>query len=186
MMDAIHPFQSWIDPRVEGRPSPIGGLGTFARAPIAAGEPGFRRGGVRFTPAAIRAGAARPGTVAAVDEDLSLAAPADAEADPSDFANRTCDPTLWMAEAVTLVARRDIAAGEELTGDDATWEAGGDHVAAWPCRCGSPLGRGRLTGRDWRRPELRVRYGGHFSPFLNRRIAALAESEGRAGNRRAS
>ena len=33
-----YPQQSWADPRLETRPSPIGGLGGFASAPIAAGE----------------------------------------------------------------------------------------------------------------------------------------------------
>jgi hypothetical protein len=175
MTDDRYPNRSWIDDRVEVRPSPIGGQGTFARAPIAAGELVFRWGRTLFTAAEIRAGKARPGSVAAVDEGLYLAAASDAEADPSDFTNHSCDPNLWLADAVSLVARRDIAAGEELTGDYAMWEADEDYVAAWACRCGSPFCRGRLTGRDWRLPELRARYAGHFSPFLNRRIAALAE-----------
>ncbi len=41
------------------------------------------------------------------------------------------------------------------------------------CECGSPLCRGRVTGEDWRNPELWQRYAGHFSPYLARRIDAL-------------
>ena len=82
------PARSWSDPRVEVRPSPLGGHGTIARAPIAAGEPVFRWGGALFTPAEIRAGTARPGTVAPIDEGLYLASPADADADPSATARK--------------------------------------------------------------------------------------------------
>jgi hypothetical protein len=35
------------------------------------------------------------------------------------------------------------------------------------------LCRGRVTGEDWRNPELWERYAGHFSPYLERRIKAL-------------
>lgn len=38
-------------------------------------------------------------------------------------------------------------------------EMDGDYVLA-PCRCGTDLCRGQVTGQDWRRPELRERYRG--------------------------
>jgi hypothetical protein len=174
------PPTSWADDRVTVRESPRGGRGAFARAPIAAGEAVFRWGGAVFSGDEIRAGRAKPGTVAAIDEGVYLASPVGAADHPADALNHSCDPTLWLADAVTLVARRDIAAGEELTGDYATWEADEGYVADWPCRCGSPLCRRRITGRDWRRPDLRARYGDHISPFLARRMAALSASDAEA------
>ncbi len=36
-----------------------------------------------------------------------------------------------------------------------------------PCRCGSPICRGIITGNDWQLQEVQERYQGHFSPFLN-------------------
>jgi SET domain-containing protein len=36
------------------------------------------------------------------------------------YGNHSCDPNLWHADVVTITARRDIAAGEELTIDYAT------------------------------------------------------------------
>ena len=33
-----YPRHSWFDPRLETRPSPLGGMGGFAVAPIAGGE----------------------------------------------------------------------------------------------------------------------------------------------------
>jgi uncharacterized protein len=38
------------------------------------------------------------------------------------------------------------------------------------CLCGSPLCRGVVAGDDWRRPELRERYGEHWVPALLTRI----------------
>ena len=72
-------------------------------------------------------------------------------------------------DEVTVVARRAIAAGEEITGDYAVWEAGDNYVLE-PCNCGTNLCRGRITGGDWRRPELQKRYAGHFLPYIERRI----------------
>jgi hypothetical protein len=59
-----------------------------------------------------------------------------------------------------LEARRDIAAGEELTSDYATSTRSSSFVMA--CSCRSPLCRGTVTGDDWRLPSLQLRYGSHF------------------------
>lgn len=39
---------------------------------------------------------------------------------PIHYRNHSCDPTLWHADAYTLVTRRAVDAGEELTVDYAT------------------------------------------------------------------
>jgi hypothetical protein len=59
------------------------------------------------------------------------------------------------------VARRDIAAGEELTNDYATSTRQPGFAMA--CSCGSARCRGTITGNDWRLPSLRERYGDHWS-----------------------
>jgi hypothetical protein len=74
-----------------------------------------------------------------------------------------------MADETTLVARRDIGAGEELTVDYALFTALPVAVIEG-CRCGSPVCRGAVTGNDWRLPAVQERYRGHFSPFLDERI----------------
>ncbi|MDP9237405.1 MAG: SET domain-containing protein-lysine N-methyltransferase [Chloroflexota bacterium] len=85
------------------------------------------------------------------------------------FGNHSCDPNLWMADEVTEVARRPIAAGEEITIDYALHSV----LPEWrmECACGSPLCRGTITGNDWMRQDLQRRYGTHFSPFIVRRQA---------------
>jgi len=75
-----------------------------------------------------------------------------------------------MLDERTRGARRDIAAGEELTLDYAF-----DPVAPeWrmECHCGSTLCRGVVTGNEWQLPVSQERYAGHCSPFINARIAA--------------
>jgi hypothetical protein len=88
------------------------------------------------------------------------------------------DYDVWMVDEVTLAARRDIAKDEELTADYALWEEDENYLMPWTCSCGSPLCRGRVTGRDWCLRDLRERHRGHFSPFINDRIARLERSGG--------
>jgi hypothetical protein len=137
-------------------------------------------GGQVFTADEVQAGKARKGSLSAIAERLYLGVRADApdELGPDHFLNHSCDPNTWMTDEVTLVARRDIAQDEELTADYAMWEADENHVMRWACACGSPLCRGRVTGQDWRLPELQQRYRGHFSPLINQRIARLQIGQG--------
>lgn len=91
--------------------------------------------------------------------------------DDSYFINHSCDPNLWMVGPVTLIARRNITSGEELTADYALWEADEAYTSRWRCACGSSLCRGRVTGRDWQNKDLQQRYQDHFSPLINKRIS---------------
>ena len=86
------------------------------------------------------------------------------------FLNHSCDPNVWMANEVTLIARRAIAAGEELTTDYALFELDPAWASRWRCRCEATCCRGAVTGRDFELPELQERYRGHFHPMLLRRI----------------
>lgn len=165
-------FVPWVDPRLEMRPSPLGGCGLFALAPVQTGERLVLWGGTVFTRADLLAGKANPETIAVLDQDLYLADPVEAALTEEYALNHSCDPNAWLLDALTVGARRPIAAGEEVTADYALWLFEQD----WrldPCRCGAPLCRGRVTGQDWRRPELQARYAGHFTPYLNRLIDSL-------------
>ena len=175
-------YPTWLDARLEVGLSRIHGRGLFARQPIPEGEVLLVWGGSLFTQAEVQQGLAIPYSTAVIDEGMYLGDPVGGESDydqkhPDYHLNHSCDPNLWLLDAVTLAARRDIAAGEELFADYAFWEAD----PAWmlsPCRCGSPLCRGRVTGDDWQIPELQRRYEGHFSPYINRRIQSSLSSEG--------
>jgi hypothetical protein len=163
------PPDCWLHPEVEVGRSPISGRGLFTGAPIRAGTVVSRLGGRVVTTAELRrlfevaAGdPARPyiDTIA-VDTDRHLVLPS---GQPNGYGNHSCDPNLWWVGPFELAARRDIAAGEELTNDYATSTFEPDFVLV--CSCGSASCRGTVTGDDWRRAELRSRYGEHWVPAL--------------------
>lgn len=163
----------WLHPDVEVRSSPIEGEGLFARAAIPAGTAVSRLGGRLVTWPQLRAlldaAAREPGhpyvDTITVTGTLHLVVP---PGSPNGKGNHSCDPNLWWVDAYTLAARRDIAAGDELTNDYATSTA--DPAFTMPCRCGTPHCRGTVTGDDWQLPTLRARYGPHWVPALLARI----------------
>jgi uncharacterized protein (DUF952 family) len=164
------PARSWLSPQLQVGRSRIEGFGLFATGAIPAGEPVAVMGGTVLTG---REFAAYVVTVehfsaAAIDEDLNILQSPD---DPLSRGNHSCDPNLWMGDELTLVARRPIKAGEEATVDYALMTV----AEAWsmPCRCGAACCRRVITGSDWCRRDLQDRYHGHFSPFIDRRIAAV-------------
>jgi hypothetical protein len=163
----------WLHPQVEVRSSSISGCGLFATAPITAGTVVSRLGGRLVSGAELEqllaAAAASPGRpyidCITVGADLHLVLP---PRRPNGYGNHGCDPNLWWAGPYELAARRDITAGEELTNDYGTSTAEQDFVLA--CSCGSRQCRAVVTGNDWRRPDLRERYGTHWAPALLDRI----------------
>jgi SET domain-containing protein len=165
------PERSWLDPRIVARPSPIEGLGLFATASIAKGDVVGRLGGSVIDDADLQRISLEHTKYnsAAIAEGVNLLISDD---DVIARGNHSCDSNLWMRDAFTLEARRDIPPGDEVTVDYALLTA----VSDWEmtCRCASPNCRRRVRGDDWMRAELQDRYRGHFSPFLNQRIQRLA------------
>jgi hypothetical protein len=165
----------WTDPHVRAGASSIDGNGLYASAPIRAGKVVFVwGGGTIISDAELRAIAAsgRRYSSAAINENQHILwGLEDPDAGGPGGANHFCDSNLWMLDARTVGARRDIAAGEELTLDYALVTVSPE----WrmECHCGSSRCRGVVTGNDWRLPELQERCVGHFSPFINARIAKL-------------
>ncbi len=99
----------------------------------------------------------------------------------ADLVNHACDPTAVLAGADTLVARRDLVPGDEVTYDYATSDA--NPFLGFACRCGSPDCRGSITGEDWRDPTIQQRFGDAFSPYLLRRIAEARQGVSDPGSR---
>jgi uncharacterized protein len=104
-----------------------------------------------------------------VEERLYLASVSGDE--PPDFINHSCEPNAGLDGQIVIVALQRIHPGEEVTIDYAMCD--GTPYDEFECACGTLLCRGRVTGEDWRNPELWERYAGHFSPYLERRIKAL-------------
>lgn len=169
------PKEDWVSPKVEIKDSPLEGKGMFAKEPISEGEVVIKWGGTTiYTDEDIKLGRVRPHSSAEIDEGLYLAGDPNQPSELTDFTNHSCDPNLWMIDAITLAARRPIKTGEEITADYAMWEGDPDwRIRAITCNCGAELCRHQITGNDWKLPELQERYKGHFSPFINRRIEKL-------------
>jgi hypothetical protein len=81
--------------------------------------------------------------------------------------NHSCDPNSWF-DGDTLVTRRAIGAGEELTYDYAT----GDTDVILYCHCETYRCRQVVEGTDWQIPQLQQRYAGHFAPDVQKLIDA--------------
>jgi hypothetical protein len=94
------------------------------------------------------------------------------DGESADRVNHSCDPNAGLLGQITLIALRDIEPGEEICYDYAMSD--GSTYDEFPCGCGAANCRGKVTGEDWRQPELQQRYRGNFSPYLQRRIDALA------------
>jgi hypothetical protein len=107
-----------------------------------------------------------------VEEGLYLVSRAEG---PADWINHSCEPNAGMAGQITLVALRDIRAGEQICYDYAMTDA--SPYDEFLCQCGAVTCRGRITGNDWALPHLWADYGPHFSPYILRRIAALRAAE---------
>ncbi len=106
MPDRKYNLESWIDTRIEIRPSPIGGKGMFAHEPIKAGEIVIVWGGVVLTEEDVKAGRYRKGTLSAIADNLWLGGPPNDDDYAADYTNHSCDPNLWMKDEATLMARR--------------------------------------------------------------------------------
>lgn len=164
------PFQSYLSPKLESRPRPgTGTCGVFCRRPVAKDEIVALWGGKILSAEEIdRSMPNFTQQILQIEDGFYLFSPT---MEASDCFNHSCEPNVGLSGQIGLIAMRDIQAGEEVCLDYAMCD--GSDYDEFDCSCGSPNCRGRVTGQDWRRPELWERYDGYFSPYLQRRIARL-------------
>ena len=143
--------------------SSIHGKGMFAKERISKGEVVFIKGGhilkreQLFTSGTIN-------SYLPIDDNYFLAAEDPEEEDLIKlYNNHSCEPNCGLRGEITFVAMRDIEIGEELTCDYAFID---DEDYEFDCTCGSKNCRKKITGRDWKIPELQQRYREYFSPYL--------------------
>jgi D-alanine-D-alanine ligase-like ATP-grasp enzyme len=79
--------------------------------------------------------------------------------------NHSCEPNAWL-HGLDVVARRDIAAGDEITLDYATFY--NELMPSFECGCGEDACRGTITGQDLM-ADFVDRYGEHVSDYVRRR-----------------
>jgi len=150
------------------RRSPSEGYGVFATRPFPEGSLLCVWGGrVVTTARMLMLPEDRRRYAVQIDDDHYLVTPISGLG-AADLVNHSCDPTAMLAGANTLVARRDLMAGDEVTYDYATSDSN-PHLG-FACRCAALNCRGEVTGQDWSDPRLQAEYGDAFSPYLLRRI----------------
>ena len=157
----------WLTPKAQARPTPVKGMGSFAIEPIKAGESVAGFGGYVMTRELLaQLSPSRQSRSIQIAEDLYLAPAEDPE--DGDMLNHSCDPSCVLLGATVVIAWRDIEVGEELTFDYATCDD--TDYDEFDCLCGSANCRRRVTGNDWKRPELQEKYAGHFASYIQHRI----------------
>lgn len=162
---------SYLSPRLAVKLNPEkGGKGVFAVQAVPAGSlVGMWSGVVMDTNRLQRLTARERQMSVQVEEGLYLVSALPGEG--PDFINHSCDPNVGLNGQIALVAMRDIAPGEEVCLDYAMCD--GSPYDEFECGCGSHICRGKITGNDWKIPELIERYRGFHSPYLQRRIEKL-------------
>jgi len=94
----------------------------------------------------------------------------------SDYINHSCGANCVLLDSTTMVAFRDIEAGEELTFDYGTVQ---DGTSVYPCdnfdcHCGAVGCRGKMTPHDWQLKEVQEKYWPYFPPFVRMLIEKSA------------
>lgn len=161
----------YLSPKLEVRAhTGKGGQGVFALQEFAKDEILVAWGGRVLTFDELRAlPPDEQGHTMQIDEGLYLGPLS--MLDAADYINHSCTPNAGLRGQIVLVAMRAIRAGEEICFDYAMCD--GSAFDEFECGCGTSYCRGRVSGDDWRRPELWARYDGYFSPYLQRRIDRL-------------
>lgn len=160
---------SYISPKATVKESSIEGRGLFAVQPIKKGEIVCIKGGYIFSRRTLLQVQVSLGPAEIqIAEDLFIGPLSAEEREGSMiFSNHSCDPNIGVQGQVVFVAMRDIDAGEELTHD---WATTDDDTYEMECNCGSKNCRKIITGQDWRRKDLREKYLGYMSWYLQEKI----------------
>ncbi len=143
--------------------SPINGKGMFAKERIKKGGVVFIKGGHILE----RSEFFSSGEISSylpIDDNYFIAAKTPEEEEAIKlYNNHSCDPNCGLRGEITFVAIRDIEIGEELTCDYAFID---NEDYEFECNCGSENCRKKITGYDWKLPELQSRYREYFSAYL--------------------
>src|SRR5262245_56423674 len=104
MTTPAYPIHCWLTPHARVGPSTIQGKGLFATTELHAGDLVMQLGGQLIDDATL-ATLTPPYSSLTVDHGLHLLLD---PAHPVRYGNHSCNPNLWHADAVAVVARRDV------------------------------------------------------------------------------
>lgn len=161
---------SWVNPKLEVKPSLLKNYGLFATDTILHNELLVIFGGKIMTkdevlqlPEELRPNVLQISDYHWIGTGLSML-------EPADYINHSCNPNAGIKGQIHLVAIRDIQAGEEITIDFATVIAEWVGMDAISCNCGAFDCRKIIMQDDWKNPYLQKKYKGYFSIYLQEKI----------------
>lgn len=163
---------SWVHPHVEVWHEGVTGIGSYATDLIKKGEIVIIQGGRIIPSALLDSPEYEPYAYHCfqIEEDFYIC-PIECEREMADGVfnvNHSCNPTCGFKGQVSMVAMRDIKAGEQITFDYAMSDVGSKEQG-WidmACLCGESNCRKTITGNDWKLEELQNKYGGYFSRYV--------------------
>ncbi|MBI4020473.1 MAG: SET domain-containing protein-lysine N-methyltransferase [Candidatus Aenigmarchaeota archaeon] len=161
----------WLTPKARPTKSRIHGLGVMCIRRIRKGETICVYGGIIIPIKEIRKYRSMMGHAGIQIDDKFFVCPATREElGKTGIFNHSCEPNMGLSGPVMSVAIREIRAGEEITGDYAFMES---CFKPFRCLCGSRNCRKIIRPTDWKKPEIRKKYGRYFSPYLKRKLGKI-------------
>lgn len=149
---------SFLSPKCRVNRSNVSGEGVFAIEPFEPGELVAVWGGkIYTTEELIQLEQTFPQYYTypvSVFPGFYLGPPNPYDLDDAEMFNHSCEANVGVRGQIVLVARRKIAANEELTFDYDTTE---ESFEAFQCHCGKPMCRGKIDGSGWRDPAFVAR-----------------------------
>jgi len=84
--------------------------------------------------------------------------------EPGDMINHSCEPNCGMVGTSSVQALSDIEIGEELSFDYAMSDS--SQYDEFNCACGKDKCREKISGMDWQKKDLQVKYSNYFSDYI--------------------
>jgi len=172
---------SWMNPKIRVGETAATGRGLYAQALIRSGEIVVVQGGKIIENNRVDDAATLHYSEHYFQIEkgffIGAAKPESSELDGIFVMNHSCDPNCGVKGQISFVSMREIHPGEQLTFDyamtDAVYPGAGFEEANIDCRCGSARCRKTITHTDWQCEELRKRYKGYFSLYIQDLIDEL-------------
>jgi uncharacterized protein len=179
-MGVLSEICNWTNSSLIAKTEGLQGLGVFTTAPVAKGDLLIVFGGRVLTSAQTNLMPPDLDMLIQIEDDLFFI-PINLESlGIGERINHSCRPNAGFSGQMSVVAMRNIEAGEEICIDYATCDARPE--AGFECECGHSTCRGSITGNDWLIPTLQNSLFEYFQPFLKRRIALTVDFKRHVAN----
>ena len=154
---------NWLTPKAQMRVTPGKGSGSSAISKISKGEIVASFGGNVINQSELtNYSADRVSRSLQLNRDTYLLSGVVPEA--GDMINHSCEPNCGIAGTSSVKALREIEVGEELTFDYAMSDS--SKYDEFNCACGKDKCREKITGLDWQKKDLQIKYTNYFSAYI--------------------